>query len=114
MKLKPTREKVLKCNGCTACCRGPNRILYLDPRQELDHLSTTKVNYKGIELLILDMEENGDCIYLKDNKCSIWKDRPIECREYDCREHMSSFTARMKLPIIAIAATSLDERMKDD
>ena len=72
MKLKPTREKVLKCNGCTACCRGPNRILYLDPRQELDHLSTTKVNYKGIELLILDMEENGDCIYLKDNKCSIF------------------------------------------
>ena len=31
-------DAILKCNGCTQCCRGPGRVLFLNPRQPLKHL----------------------------------------------------------------------------
>jgi hypothetical protein len=36
-------------------------------------------------VIILDREPNGDCSYLKGNRCSIWDRAPYECRQYDCR-----------------------------
>jgi len=34
---------------------------------------------------VLAKREDGCCVYLVDNKCSIYADRPVVCKWYDCR-----------------------------
>ena len=48
---------MFKCNQCGACCK----LLVKDHAPELD---------RG----------DGICKYLKDNKCTIYEDRPMKCR----------------------------------
>ena len=31
--------------------------------------------------------ENGDCVYLKEDRCSIYPDRPWRCRQFNCVWH---------------------------
>jgi|KBSMisStandDraft_5_1062788.scaffolds.fasta_scaffold2023719_2 Fe-S-cluster containining protein len=33
----------------------------------------------------LDQRENGDCVYLGSEGCSIYERRPTVCRQFDCR-----------------------------
>lgn len=40
---------------------------------------------------ILKQKENGNCIYLKRNKCSIHKIRPQVCREFLCTSKLKKF-----------------------
>lgn len=74
------------CNGCTACCRDP--MMFVDLTEaEAHHFKAHKSDRvtKGWEL---DRKENGECVYLIDNRCSIYADRPQSCRGYDCRLHL--------------------------
>ena len=110
-------DAILKCNGCTQCCRGPGRVLFLNPRQPLKHLDVNIItryypdSSKKYKLFVLKQKDNGDCIYITDKGCSIWDKRPEECRTYDCRRHMASSSERFRLPHIAIAAQALEKRM---
>lgn len=36
---------------------------------------------------VLKQDENG-CVYLKGNRCSIYKERPAACRRFDCSGHL--------------------------
>lgn len=36
--------------------------------------------------VVLERTEEG-CVYLKDNGCGIYKDRPAACRAFDCSQH---------------------------
>jgi len=55
---------VFECNGCGACCK----LLVTEFAPEMD---------RG----------DGICINLKDNKCSIYENRPDKCRHgYSYRE----------------------------
>jgi len=40
---------------------------------------------------ILKQKEDGNCIYLKANKCSIHKIRPQVCREFFCTSKLKKF-----------------------
>jgi len=33
---------------------------------------------------VIPYNANGDCPFLKDNRCSIYSERPIVCREFNC------------------------------
>ena len=103
-------ERILKCEGCTQCCRGPDRLLPIDPSQA-EMYEVQMVRFGTGYLTVLAMKENSDCIYLQENGCSIWHRRPIECRQYDCRQHMKIKTERQRLPHISLAAHLLDKRM---
>ena len=48
--------KEFPCTQCGACCR----------------------RVKGL----MPVKEDGSCIYLEDNKCSIYEDRPLLCNIY--------------------------------
>ena len=37
----------------------------------------------------LSRKENGDCVYLADG-CSIYEERPDECRQFDCRDYIEN------------------------
>lgn len=79
----------VQCGECTACCTSsyfihikaketgtlagiPKKLLFDAPGQP-----------KGNVLLGYD--RHGRCPMLKNNKCSIYDNRPLTCRIYDCR-----------------------------
>ena len=77
------------CGACTACCtssyfihvgptdtrtvaRIPAELLFAAPRA-------------AGGALLLGYDKRGHCPMLVDGKCSIYEDRPLTCRGYDCR-----------------------------
>jgi len=40
---------------------------------------------------ILKQQENGSCVYFKDNGCSIHEWRPVVCREFFCSSKAKKF-----------------------
>ena len=73
------------CGTCTECCRGPNRNLYMDIIPEAD-LTRFTLEWRDNGRPVLATQANGDCLYLIDSKCSIYKRRPQVCRAFDCRD----------------------------
>ncbi len=70
------------CKGCTACCRDP--LMYVDVTdEEAQRLQTRRIDENG--RLEVARKPNGECVYLIDNKCTIYAQRPNACRKYDCR-----------------------------
>jgi hypothetical protein len=68
------------CNGCTACCWFSNIDLY--PPESGDGLSFDLVD--GVRRLRKNAD--GSCVHLINHRCSVHDQRPIACRNYDCRE----------------------------
>lgn len=55
-------KKFRECGECNLCCKG--------------HLQAEIFDYK--------MGNGKPCIYLKQEKCSVYKDRPEVCKKYQC------------------------------
>ena len=78
------------CNSCFECCKGPERVLFMDviPEEDLTlyhidwHMPTGRP--------LLRNKPNGDCYYLHDGKCSIYDTRPGICHAFDCRDYINS------------------------
>jgi Fe-S-cluster containining protein len=77
------------CDGCTACCRssffvhiGPDETAALGriPRELLFRAPGLPAGY-----MVLGYDEHGHCPMLVDDACSIYEDRPVTCRKFDCR-----------------------------
>jgi Fe-S-cluster containining protein len=77
------------CDGCTACCRssffvhiGPDEEATLDriPRELLFRAPGLPEGH-----MVLGYDERGYCPMLVDDACSIYEDRPLTCRKFDCR-----------------------------
>jgi hypothetical protein len=77
------------CAGCTACCTS-SYFIHIEPKE------TQTLARIPRELLfaapglpegnvLLGYDKNGRCPMLIDEKCSIYEDRPLTCRSYDCR-----------------------------
>lgn len=69
------------CGGCTACCRSEFDI-NLNPADDPSQYLTEIGPKSGLPSL---KKVNGACVYLKDDRCSIYERRPITCRVFDCR-----------------------------
>ncbi len=81
------------CKGCDVpCCKG-----LLIPLLNYDEFLSGKYPIRVVDIpelkkdvpnsqnvIGLAMRKEG-CFFLKDNKCSIYKNRPKACRIYDCR-----------------------------
>ena len=77
------------CGTCTACCTSSyfihirpdeTKTLALIPRELLFPAPGLPKGHK-----VMGFDENGHCPMLKENKCTIYQDRPQTCRTYDCR-----------------------------
>ena len=82
-------DAVVPCDGCTACCRssffvhiGPEETGALSriPRELLVRAPGLPDGY-----MVLGYDERGHCPMLVDDRCSIYEDRPVTCRKFDCR-----------------------------
>jgi Fe-S-cluster containining protein len=75
------------CGTCTLCCR------VFTP-----HLTPTEISSGKYPLGLSNGDDNdpvvtmfrdpetGGCGMFKDGKCSIYEDRPVACRQFDCRK----------------------------
>ena len=77
------------CGACNACCRTFHQI-HIRPgekrarkRLPKEHLSVARGLPPGY--LLLDYTESGACPVLIEGLCTIYEDRPLVCRTYDCR-----------------------------
>ena len=79
---RPTTN--VACNGCTACCYYHQ--VDFDPVKErtedLAHLETVGIEGGRVRL---KKRDDGACIHLGDEGCTVYAHRPRPCRSYDCR-----------------------------
>lgn len=87
-------ESVVPCGSCNACCK------LLAPHLTPNEVSSGKYPISLIqptpEMIMRDptvgpvvtmfKNKDGGCSMFIDNKCSIYNDRPIACRIFDCRK----------------------------
>lgn len=81
-----------KCTGCGRCCTGePGAVFLLN--EEINSIANSlqltreEFIYKYTRILdghlaLIEDAATFDCIFLKNNKCSIYKERPSQCRKY--------------------------------
>lgn len=84
-------QTVLKCNGCTACCKRDT--IYLGPNDDPRAYKWHEENGYAV----LDRKENGECIYLVETGCSIHGSAPEICRRFDCRELVKMTPPEMRI-----------------
>lgn len=82
----------LECQRCTACCRWPGQVRLTE--DEIRRLSAfkqlpehdfiqqfTRLRPDRRGLALLD-KPNGECIFLRDNDCSVQPVKPQQCRDF--------------------------------
>ena len=81
------------CNGCSFCCQQLSP--YLTPEEITSGkypISLVQPSEQEIQevnagpTVVLFMNKNRGCSMLLDNQCLIYNDRPLACRQFDCRK----------------------------
>ncbi len=80
------------CTGCGKCCTGSPGYVYLSPsdltmlaeRFSLDEAEFAKKYTRVVDgqISLIDAPNSGDCVFLKNNQCSVYEARPIQCRTF--------------------------------
>ena len=89
----------IDCTTCGNCCHHLRPLVSVEEIKKLsqiDNLSTTEFTEKHTEKMAFEKDrylKATPCKYLKDKKCSIYADRPEDCRSYP-HTHKSNFTQR--------------------
>lgn len=82
------------CSTCTFCCQKLSP--YLSPEEITSGRYPISLIQPTIDESILNnigpkvalfRNISGGCSMLINNKCSIYEDRPIACRQFDCRKN---------------------------
>jgi Fe-S-cluster containining protein len=83
----------IDCTGCDApCCRA--LVLNLRPQESMREL--LKAHY-GRDIDLVTVTLNHTCEKLVDNRCTIYEERPQQCRDFIC--HPSDRPNVLKLEI---------------
>jgi Fe-S-cluster containining protein len=92
------------CSQCGLCCR----MFLINLTEEEYRSGTYKTHLQkfgfiadfrkatGCGANILKHKEDGECIYLKENKCSVYNIRPSACREFFCTSKQKKFRTMIK------------------
>ena len=82
----------MKCNQSGVCCK----LFFITLTEEEYKSGKYKTQFEEFGVVddfeeaqkcaanVLEQKEDGSCIYLKDNKCSIHPTRPKACRDFFC------------------------------
>jgi uncharacterized protein len=81
-----------KCTGCGKCCTGSDGYVFLSPEDLISlsrhfNLSVQELidRYTRIvdgQICLLDAPDSDECIFLKDNRCTAYESRPIQCQAF--------------------------------
>lgn len=84
-------ESDVPCNSCADCCS------VLSPFLTDEEFRSGKYIYTFIRMdgcpepvIAVPRAESGACVYLVNNRCSIYNRRPLACRQFDCRSEATS------------------------
>lgn len=91
--------EIVDCGTCSACCRAefvalvkgddpkdyPEAVKF--PEATLAEILPSAIGY------IIPHGPDGACVYLKDDKCSIYEKRPKMCRVFSCVKFVESILA---------------------
>ena len=100
--VKPLNKKIteqIDCTTCGNCCHHLRPLVSVEEIKKLsqiDGISTTEFTEKHTKKEAFDNDrylKATPCKYLKDKKCSIYTDRPEDCRSYP-HTHKAGFTRR--------------------
>ncbi|MDQ7797736.1 MAG: YkgJ family cysteine cluster protein [Candidatus Edwardsbacteria bacterium] len=79
----------VKCGDCNACCRSSQFIHVKPGETETIARIDKRLLFPAPGLprgnMVLGYDKDGCCPMLIKGQCSIYEDRPITCRNYDCR-----------------------------
>jgi Fe-S-cluster containining protein len=62
------------CTGCGVCCQKIR-----DTLNTAEAMKSLPVLYEAIKEFPYEPNEDGSCSMLKDNRCSVYEDRPLLC-----------------------------------
>lgn len=80
------------CTGCGECCSGAPGYVWISPK-EIETISK-RLSLSQEEFLqkytrkvfgrisLIEDPTNYDCVFLQDKKCTIYTDRPSQCRSF--------------------------------
>lgn len=82
-----------QCTGCGKCCTGEDGYVFLNEEDlerlasfhslSLSDFSRRFCRFVEGKLALLDLPRSGgDCVFLKENKCSVYEARPTQCRTF--------------------------------
>jgi len=82
-----------KCTGCGKCCTASPGYVLLSPPPDLERLASHfslsleafahRYTYRLDEKIsLVDRPGTSDCIFLKENQCSVYEARPSQCRTF--------------------------------
>lgn len=90
--IEPSILKTFKCTGCGDCCRWSGSVLLTD--RDIANIATllglpelefidrhTRIAPNRIQLALLDQEDD-QCAFLENNRCTIYEARPQQCRTF--------------------------------
>jgi FMN phosphatase YigB (HAD superfamily) len=82
------------CGSCNACCRT-SHFIHVRPEERRTRARLPReLLFPAPGLppgnLVLAYDEAGRCPMLVDGRCTIYADRPLACRTYDCRVYAAT------------------------
>lgn len=89
--MKTVDGRPFECKKCGECCRwggfvflNPDDIKRLAEHHEIGREEYTKRYTKphGGDIVLKDKDDSSECIYLKDDSCSVYNIRPKQCKEF--------------------------------
>lgn len=87
-----TQGLSFKCTGCGQCCTGAPGYVWISEQEAFAmadylNLSIQKFMEKYVRIVdskmaLVEDPRNYDCVFLKDKKCQIYQERPLQCRTF--------------------------------
>ncbi len=81
-----------KCTGCGQCCTGTPGYVYISEpdlhrlaahhKLSPEEFAAQYTRLEGEYYILQDRPESYDCVFLKDNRCSVYEARPTQCRTF--------------------------------
>jgi Fe-S-cluster containining protein len=84
-------EATVQCGSCTACCYQAVVLMDEEHGYEAESIPTPD----GV-LLLLKRRDDGACVYLTEDGCSIHDARPACCRVFHCGRWYARLTPGMR------------------
>jgi len=84
-------ESTVPCGSCVDCCSKLSPFLTEEEFRSARY-AYTFINVPGSDkpAIVIPRTPAGACMYLINNRCSIYENRPQGCRQFDCRDPETS------------------------